>query len=116
MEGVNVSLLDANQPEPSKAPRYIILGVIAVFLIAFLIWHQVRYDAEKKVASEFFSALTSGDVQQAYKIWQPAADYSFKDFQQDWGPDRKSTRLNSSHPSISYAVFCLKKKKKKQHE
>src|SRR5438876_2435650 len=32
--------------------------------------------------------------------------------------DRKSTRLNSSHPSISYAVFCLKKKKKKiyQHQ
>src|SRR5690348_17514931 len=26
------------------------------------------------------------------------------------GQDRKSTRLNSSHPSISYAVFCLKKK------
>src|SRR5947199_7928298 len=31
------------------------------------------------------------------------------------GPrDRKSTRLNSSHLGISYAVFCLKKKKKKQ--
>src|SRR5690348_18249558 len=28
--------------------------------------------------------------------------------------DRKSTRLNSSHPSISYAVFCLKKKKTKK--
>src|SRR5438876_5796520 len=28
----------------------------------------------------------------------------------DDGGDRKSTRLNSSHPSISYAVFCLKKK------
>src|SRR5689334_24663648 len=28
------------------------------------------------------------------------------------GTDRKSTRLNSSHSSISYAVFCLKKKKK----
>src|SRR5207247_4172981 len=28
--------------------------------------------------------------------------------------DRKSTRLNSSHEWISYAVFCLKKKKKKQ--
>src|SRR5436309_12632326 len=27
-------------------------------------------------------------------------------------PDRKSTRLNSSHVKISYAVFCLKKKKK----
>src|SRR2546426_4210536 len=30
-------------------------------------------------------------------------------------PDRKSTRLNSSHLVISYAVFCLKKKKKKKH-
>src|SRR3712207_7313572 len=29
------------------------------------------------------------------------------------GEDRKSTRLNSSHANISYAVFCLKKKKKK---
>src|SRR6266513_1630050 len=28
----------------------------------------------------------------------------------EWYPDRKSTRLNSSHVSISYAVFCLKKK------
>src|SRR2546422_3927541 len=32
----------------------------------------------------------------------------------DQGADRKSTRLNSSHGYISYAVFCLKKKKNKQ--
>src|SRR5438045_5253786 len=31
----------------------------------------------------------------------------------DFASDRKSTRLNSSHLGISYAVFCLKKKKKK---
>src|SRR5436305_11172240 len=31
-------------------------------------------------------------------------------------PDRKSTRLNSSHVRISYAVFCLKKKKKKKKQ
>src|SRR5437762_7054602 len=31
------------------------------------------------------------------------------------GADRKSTRLNSSHRCISYAVFCLKKKKKKKN-
>src|SRR5438270_6368872 len=30
-----------------------------------------------------------------------------------FGVDRKSTRLNSSHSQISYAVFCLKKKKKR---
>src|SRR2546427_8485154 len=33
-------------------------------------------------------------------------------FQRGVGRDRKSTRLNSSHSQISYAVFCLKKKKK----
>src|SRR5207253_4753455 len=36
-------------------------------------------------------------------------DALFRDQRQ---PDRKSTRLNSSHVAISYAVFCLKKKKK----
>src|SRR2546430_8513913 len=36
---------------------------------------------------------------------QPSWDY--------YKEDRKSTRLNSSHSQISYAVFCLKKKKKK---
>src|SRR5690349_24114189 len=34
------------------------------------------------------------------------------DRQRGGGQDRKSTRLNSSHVEISYAVFCLKKKKK----
>src|SRR5436309_3736806 len=34
----------------------------------------------------------------------------------DVAVDRKSTRLNSSHVKISYAVFCLKKKKKKKNK
>src|SRR3712207_7725549 len=40
------------------------------------------------------------DIRRAIEYW---TDYR----------DRKSTRLNSSHANISYAVFCLKKKKKK---
>src|SRR2546426_6073478 len=39
-------------------------------------------------------------------------DHSFALF---FGADRKSTRLNSSHLVISYAVFCLKKKKQHYH-
>src|SRR5258708_29860286 len=39
---------------------------------------------------------------------------AFKKLRRLHGRDRKSTRLNSSHQIISYAVFCLKKKKKKQ--
>src|SRR5437867_7756355 len=37
------------------------------------------------------------------------------EFGKGGGSDRKSTRLNSSHRTISYAVFCLKKKKKKSN-
>src|SRR5437879_9958083 len=40
---------------------------------------------------------------------------SFGSFGPECG-DRKSTRLNSSHRCISYAVFCLKKKKKKREK
>src|SRR2546430_8098659 len=39
----------------------------------------------------------------AEQAWKPAAERTAR--------DRKSTRLNSSHSQISYAVFCLKKKK-----
>src|SRR5206468_13106926 len=42
-----------------------------------------------------------------------AAAYASCSGRETAGRDRKSTRLNSSHDQISYAVFCLKKKKKK---
>src|SRR5690242_21633807 len=44
-----------------------------------------------------------------YDWWRPLETFWVL-FYSD--PDRKSTRLNSSHMSISYAVFCLKKKNK----
>src|SRR5690242_21622966 len=41
----------------------------------------------------------------------PNFEAAIASFESTWWPlDRKSTRLNSSHMSISYAVFCLKKK------
>src|SRR5689334_23879437 len=59
------------------------------------------------------------------KSSQPTEGYNYDTFAEDLHKlithlklqdftDRKSTRLNSSHSSISYAVFCLKKKKKKK--
>src|SRR5207245_561620 len=46
--------------------------------------------------------------------WSPWHVGSFGDPADGDDPDRKSTRLNSSHGSISYAVFCLKKKKNRK--
>src|SRR5690348_8408948 len=54
------------------------------------------------------------DLPKGYQISQydqPLAEHGYVDIEVG---DRKSTRLNSSHPSISYAVFCLKKKKKQK--
>src|SRR5256885_4107204 len=55
--------------------------------------------------------LTSGDREAALVQFEPhRAGHALL------GADRKSTRLNSSHLVISYAVFCLKKKKKKSNQ
>src|SRR5438876_247655 len=67
-------------------------AVIAALLM-FLVDPFLKARLLKEAARDIFEYLLGFDHQPPLK-------------------DRKSTRLNSSHPSISYAVFCLKKKKK----
>src|SRR5690348_17836751 len=65
-------------------------------------------------------AMLDGNYTRAVKLFETLeARYPYGRYAQqailegafsNWRKDRKSTRLNSSHPSISYAVFCLKKK------
>src|SRR5437762_6044000 len=57
-----------------------------------------------------FKTDTSETISEVYD-----AKTSYSQFDSS-GEDRKSTRLNSSHRCISYAVFCLKKKKKQKRE
>src|SRR3712207_8419740 len=60
---------------------------------------------------------SSGDTHQQVRLWfdtkEEAMAYAEREGIAYRVEDRKSTRLNSSHANISYAVFCLKKKKKK---
>src|SRR3712207_9077504 len=58
----------------------------------------------------FLEVLSSIVAHHEFNI-SPLSNQSVDDI---WG-DRKSTRLNSSHANISYAVFCLKKKKKRSY-
>src|SRR5258707_9516903 len=56
--------------------------------------------------------MSSGELAIVLHSHQPyVAGFGTWPFGEEW-LDRKSTRLNSSHANISYAVFCLKKKKK----
>src|SRR5437879_10563188 len=80
----------------SERPRMLVfmLGVMlpAAALIAVGVWHLRTIQREKSVEAVF-----QREYQQVLAIAEKR--------------DRKSTRLNSSHRCISYAVFCLKKKK-----
>src|SRR2546429_7796635 len=75
-------------------------------------------DAKKLDANGLFEKVAIRDVQDACEIFKPVyAETKRRDgyVSLEVSPflgDRKSTRLNSSHGYISYAVFCLKKKKK----
>src|SRR5436190_18605529 len=66
--------------------------------VGFVAWHEKRVSSRRKIALE-----------------KDAADLPIPNIRPFFSRaiDRKSTRLNSSHTVISYAVFCLKKKKKK---
>src|SRR3712207_7675862 len=70
--------------------------------------HRLRADevgARRPVRLRPPAAAAGGDGEHQPQVWAGRAD--------PCPVDRKSTRLNSSHANISYAVFCLKKKKPK---
>src|SRR5690348_18195093 len=64
---------------------------------------RLRVHIRQRAGTRVRFVGTSRHAQRAVEIGKAAGNSRRR--------DRKSTRLNSSHPSISYAVFCLKKKK-----
>src|SRR5690348_18120410 len=83
--------------------RSVVAGLIAGFLVAVITGDV----SSQYVGAQFFDLAAPLLTGLATGIAATSAART-----RGKGPDRKSTRLNSSHPSISYAVFCLKKKKK----
>src|SRR3712207_7376555 len=73
--------------------------------------NRCRPVGQSRVLSEFLgdTADATGNIEKRFISIRPTRDWAAI-FRQSL--DRKSTRLNSSHANISYAVFCLKKKKK----
>src|SRR5438128_8273550 len=64
----------------------------------------------------FISPSQPTDITKARPAGPARGEPSYHSARSPNGTDRKSTRLNSSHGSISYAVFCLKKKNKQQKQ
>src|SRR2546430_7069343 len=68
-------------------------------------WFTTWFRRSSRAEQERFLGARSAQ----YECVDPLGHFSYGDHGHE---DRKSTRLNSSHSQISYAVFCLKKKKK----
>src|SRR5271168_5470290 len=62
----------------------------------------------------YAKSLASQLQKRGFSVWSPRDEVLPGDNVWLQTGDRKSTRLNSSHRTISYAVFCLKKKKKQK--
>src|SRR6266496_5202425 len=107
-------------PAPTGRPAMITTGLLVLTLLP---QPGQGFDHQKHKA--LFPSCTSchaGTVTKGASLWpDPVSCTTCHDgtiektvgWRAPTSPDRKSTRLNSSHVEISYAVFCLKKKKKK---
>src|SRR5688572_32251774 len=71
--------------------------------------HSGRHAFRERVKELGFD-VGDAELNQLFEEFKALADKKKELFDGDIEADRKSTRLNSSHSQISYAVFCLKKK------
>src|SRR5690242_20869033 len=95
-----------------RPPRSTLFPYTTLFRSPF-IYHTSSTDFPAKLRTHCSEVATPCFVSKAYA--GPRQERSgIRGFYAQQDRDRKSTRLNSSHMSISYAVFCLKKKKKKK--
>ena len=93
-----MGLFDSTEEHPpSKVLRYIITGLVFVALIVAFVAYQLRFHTEEKTIRHFMDAVIAGRMDDAYRIWKPSETYSFKDFQEDWGPDGYYGPIKSFH-------------------
>src|SRR5438552_5067494 len=100
-------LYAAFSPELVPMLFFLYIRIYLFFLFFFLLIRPPPRSTLFPYTTLFRSAHAPGFPGRGRLRWGRSSDHS-----PGCGLDRKSTRLNSSHQIISYAVFCLKKKKK----
>ena len=80
-----MTLLDATPPKkPRKIGRYVLLALV-ILIVGGMAYILLRNLPEERAVSRFLTTLEQGNYQEAYRLWQPSASYSYHDFIHDWG-------------------------------
>src|SRR2546427_8506540 len=98
--------------------KYLFCYLIALVLGATAVAEEKKGEKNSMNSSNEVAVIKTSEGDMVVQFWTDAAPKTIENFKKlarQGFYRRKSTRLNSSHSQISYAVFCLKKKKKKQH-
>src|SRR3712207_7898807 len=97
-----------------RPPRSTLFPYTTLFRSKVIADAVINHMAEGSGTGWAGSSYSARNFPGTYAPWDfhDQCDIRDSDYLNDaWRVDRKSTRLNSSHANISYAVFCLKKKK-----
>ncbi|HZI58510.1 MAG TPA: hypothetical protein VFF39_17145 [Verrucomicrobiae bacterium] len=102
-----MALMDAKEydPRPAQKRRKIIATVVVVVLAVTVYLYLTRYDSEKKVINNFFSAIEQKDFDAAYGIYyadpnwkqhpEKYSSYTINQFKLDWGPSGEYGTISS---------------------
>ncbi|HUX10066.1 MAG TPA: hypothetical protein VMW51_05445 [Terriglobia bacterium] len=80
-------IFDSEPPKPKPfVRRFMPLWILLIVVGGVIGYFALHNLPEKRAINNFLTQLKDGNYQEAYKLWQPAADYSYDDFLHDWGP------------------------------
>ncbi len=80
-------IFDSEPPKQKTGIRkYWPLLVIIIVVGGIIGYYALHNLPEERAVEHFLAELKAGNYEEAYKLWQPAPDYSYDDFLHDWGP------------------------------
>jgi len=82
-------------PRTERLKRRLIAGTVLFVALSGYLYYEFKNYPEEQQAKRFFAALQREDWQEAYRLWNPTSSYTFKDFQQDWGPEGLEGRVET---------------------
>jgi hypothetical protein len=106
-------IFDSEVPKPKTGIRkyWPLLAVIIVIggIVGYFVLHNL---SEKRAVEYFLTELKDGNYKEAYKLWQPAPDYSYDDFMHDWGPQGdygkiRDFKIDSAESKGSHLVIVI---------